>query len=312
MRNSRWAGVSLLLALCFAQPGDARGVNDRWPHFSPDGTHIAFTSDRDGTLQVYVMRNDGGDVRRVARDSGSPMSYLGASWFPNGDLLYVGAKPAALDGPDNSEEAESFIESDANGEHRRVIFQGVNDERPQVSPSGSSLVFEAERGPFNSTPPIDIEVFDIATLTLRSLTHGDGQFVQAAWSPDGSKIAYACGKVSDKELQICIMDADGTNGRTVTRGAGSHEWPSWSPDSKRLAYFIETRIGGKLDCNIAVMGADDTDPTLITHHSAAQRDETPSWAPDGKHIAFQTDRLGAGLRIAVMNSDGTAVQILTK
>jgi TolB protein len=190
------------------------------------------------------------------------MRFLVASWFPNGDLLNVGVQLSARDGPDNNLDAESFIEPDAIGQHRHIVYEGINEEPPQMAPNGASIVFEAERGPFDSTPPIGIEVFDIATMATRMLTHGDGQFVQAAWSPDGLQTAYACGKVNNKELQICVMDADGSNSRTVMLGAGSHQWPSWSPD--------------------------------------------------GRHIAYQTDRFGADFRIAVMNADGTGVQMLTE
>ena len=313
-RTTLTAGLASALAVLAAVslPVDAKTTNDRWPHFSPDGKLIAFTSDREGSLRVYVMHADGTDLRTVTKVAGPPMQYLSASWFPNGDLLYAAVQPSALDGPDNDLEAESFIESDETGQHRHIVFQGVNDERPQVSPIGASIVFESEQGPFQSSPPIDIKVFDIASLTFRTLTHGDGQFVQAAWSPDGSKIAFACGKVKDKELQICVMDADGSNSRTVTRGAGSHQWPAWSPDSKHLACFIETYVGGKLDSNIATIGVDGNGQVLIGHHDIVQRDETPSWSPDGQHIAFQTDRFGAGFRIAVMNADGANVQALTK
>jgi Tol biopolymer transport system component len=43
----------------------------------------------------------------------------------------------------------------------------------------------------------------------------------------------------------------------------------------------------------------------------APRDETRAWSPGGKQIAFQTDRLGAGFRIAIMNADGSDVRMLT-
>lgn len=46
-------------------------ANDRNAAWSPDGTQIAFASDRDGGLQLYVMRRDGTRVNRLTTDSAS-------------------------------------------------------------------------------------------------------------------------------------------------------------------------------------------------------------------------------------------------
>src|SRR5262249_22559006 len=158
--------------------------------------------------------------------------------------------------------------------------QGINQVRPQVSASGTQLVFEAERGPFGQKHPIDLQVYDLRSLTVRTLTRGDGQYVQGSWSPDGSKIAYACAEVGAKDLAICVMNADGSNQHVVTRGAGSYEWPAWAPDSQRIAFFVATTENGKTDCVIAVVRSDGTQQTILTKHTKVQRDETPSWSPN--------------------------------
>jgi TolB protein len=294
-----------------AQPSPKPVVNDRWPRFSPDGSSIAFSSNRGGGLGIYVMAANGSALRKVAIPPQSQMTFFDPSWLPDGSLLYVGSRPTLASGADNGFEAEEFIKASPTGQDQRILFQGVNVERPSSSPSGDSLVFEAEHGPFSANPDIDIYAFDVESLTLHPLTKV-GQNVQAAWSPDGTKIAYACRKEASEDLQICSMNTDGTNVRALSRGGGSHEWPAWSPDSRRIAFFLATNVAGKVDSRIVVINTDGTGQSVITRHEGAQRDETPCWSPDGKRIAFQTDRLGGGFRIALMNPDGSDVTMLTK
>jgi TolB protein len=45
-------------------------ADDRYPHWSPDGTQILFNSDSGGDQEVYVMNADGSGVRRITSDPG--------------------------------------------------------------------------------------------------------------------------------------------------------------------------------------------------------------------------------------------------
>ncbi len=283
-------------------------IYDNAPHYSPDGGSLAFISNRGGQRQIYVIGTDGTGLTAIP--SQVPGGIGSVAWFPSGDILFTTYELPLASGADDNISAVRFRRMSVSGANGRIVYQGMNVERPASSPTGQSLVFEAEHGAFGSHPDIDVMTFDIPTLTAHTLTTG-GQNVRAAWSPDGNKIAYACGEKAADELQICVMDADGGHPKAITSGPGSHEWPTWSSDSHRIAYFISQKSGSTLDCNIAVVGDSGGDPVVLTHHTAPQRDETPSWSPDGAHIAFQTNRLGSGMRIAVMNADGTNVQMVT-
>jgi Tol biopolymer transport system component len=286
-------------------------VNDRWPHYSPDGNRIAFVSNRDGTLSPYVMLADGSGLKNVPLTLRQGQQFGGVVWLSNDKLLSTLYEPIRFGGYDNGGEIDTFVSTPVSGGDPQALFAGINSQRPAASPSADQLVFEAEHGAFQAKPNIDIEMLELSSLTLRVLTHGDGTYIQAAWSPDGASIAYACA-AGPKPLQICTMHSDGSDVHVLTSGAGSHQWPAWSPDATRLAFFDETQIGGNIDSVIGIVSVDGSGEHAITSHSGVVRDETPSWSANGNSIVFQTDRMGGGFRIAVILADGTGLTILTR
>lgn len=286
-------------------------VNDQWPHYSADGTRIAFVSNRSGQRWPYVMLADGSALEKVPVTLQEGQQFGGVMWLSNDKLLFTVYQPIGFGGYGNGGEVDTFMSATMSGGDPQTIYTGINIERPAASPSGDSVVFEAEHGAFQSNPNIDLETLGLSTLTLRVLTHDNGTYVQAAWSPDGKVIAYACA-AGTKPLQICTMSSDGASVHVLTSGSGSHQWPAWSPDSTRIAYFNETQIDGKTNSTIGVVGFDGSGEHAITSHSGVIRDETPSWSPDGGSIVFQTDRMGGGFRIATIKVDGSGLLMLTR
>src|SRR5207249_2981914 len=152
-----------------------------------------------------------------------------------------------------------------------------------------------------------------------------------AWNPDGTKIAFQSNRNltpggNASQLDIYVINADGTgetrlttdttneaqpawsaDGTGVTRlttNRTADEQPAWSPDGTRIA-FVSDRTG---NAEIFVMNADGTNPANVTNNAAT--DVGPAWSPDGTKIAFHSDRAG-DFAIFVMNADGSGVRQLT-
>jgi TolB protein len=106
-----------------------------------------------------------------------------------------------------------------------------------------------------------------------NLTNDPGWDMLPAWSPDGSRIAFARGTTEDgvPKVEVYVMDADGSNVMNLTRHPAQDSSPTWSPDGRRIAF--STNRGGNHE--IYVMEADGSRVANLTHHPAA--DTQPAW-----------------------------------
>ena len=127
-------------------------------------------------------------------------------------------------------------------------------------------------------------------------------YMSPAWSPDGSKIAFASSR--DGGWDVYVMNADGSAVTRLTPHLARDDEPAWSPDGTRIA-FTSDRDG---DFDIYVMNADGSGVTRVDDHPA--QDGNPAWSPDGSHIAFTSDRDGNN-ELYVMSTDGTGTVRLT-
>jgi len=117
-----------------------------------------------------------------------------------------------------------------------------------------------------------------------------------AWSPDGTKIAFA--STRDTNSQIYVMDPNGFNVVRLTHTSAEDAQPAWSPDGSKIA-FATNRDGNN---EIYVMNANGSAQVNLTNNAAS--DLTPAWSPDGTKIAFQSNRQ-TDYAVWVMNADGS-------
>jgi regulation of enolase protein 1 (concanavalin A-like superfamily)/dipeptidyl aminopeptidase/acylaminoacyl peptidase len=151
----------------------------------------------------------------------------------------------------------------------------------------------------------DIFVTPVVGGSIVNLTNHPATYMTPAWSPDGSKIAFASDR--DGSMNLYIMKADGSDVARIPTGGGVAWYPTWSPDSARLAFscvvdFVSPPFSGNHD--ICVINVDGSGFARLTDDPGA--DDEPDWSPDGTSIVFTTGRYG-GTEIAVMRPDGSNV-----
>jgi TolB protein len=101
-----------------------------------------------------------------------------------------------------------------------------------------------------------------------------------AWSPDGRKIVFV--STRDRDPEIYVMDADGSQARRLTAVPGRDAHPYWSPDGSKIV-FQSPRENGHT--RIFLMNADGSAQRAITKNEGFCG--VPVWSPDGRTIVFQ-------------------------
>lgn len=155
-------------------------ASDDAPAFSPDGSQIAFRSNREGQSDIYVMDIDGTDVRNLTNDQS--MRDLFPRWSPDGKWIAFTKADFAF-----SRAAVHVMRSD--GSHlRRVTPWAMNGGDADWSPDGKELVFSDNfcDCPYES----DVFVVKRNGTKLRQVVDNAGNSVHPRFSPAGDAIAF--------------------------------------------------------------------------------------------------------------------------
>ena len=266
---------------------------------------IAFSSDRDGNFEIYVMDADRKNQRRLTNNRHDDWD---PSWSPGGKRIaftssgkvqnVVQAHPLfVVGGP-----PQIYVMDNNGGNKRRLTNSDFAEWYPSWSPDGERIAFTSSGA--MDTAGWYIYVVDANGKNLRRLTHPDSGWYPS-WSPDSKRIAFVSSRNAFGN-EIYVMNADGSNQQRLTETPHDNIQPSWSPDGERIA-FVSSRDG---NFEIYMMNADGKNQRRLTRTPA--HDWHPSWSPDGKRVVFVSHRDG-NYEIYTMNVNGARqVRRLTK
>jgi TolB protein len=139
-----------------------------------------------------------------------------------------------------------------------------------------------------------------------NLTNHQASDASPAWSPDGTRIAFASWRISPSNYEIFVMNADGSGVTRLTFNTWHDGEPAWSPDGSKIAFSSN---GASAVAEIWVVNADGSGLTQLTDNTTF--DYSPEWSPDGSKLAFQRYVSGGSPDIFVMNADGSGETQLT-
>jgi len=226
-----------------------------YPAFAPDGRGLLFSSNRNGSFDLYLLLFDEKQLFQITKNIGNVVSPdyspdghrivfanraadgSTSIWMVNADglnphLVYAGSNtivavawsPAGENiayamSVGNPQEYEIFI-MDADGKNHLRISQGLKGIGGSIdwSPDSKSLLIYA--GAFGDK---DIYKIDVETGNYVQLTNG-GNNAGASYSPDGLYIVFNSRR-NDDQADLYIMRADGTNHVQLT----NHPEPDWGP-----------------------------------------------------------------------------------
>lgn len=268
------------------------GVHDEAPSWSPDGSKIAFESDRDGNYDIYVVEPDGSSFRRLTRHRADDM---GPAWSPDG------AKIAFASNRDGRSRIHMM---NADGSEQTTITDesGGDDYEPVWSPDGSRIAFVSIAPPCVELPCGELHVMNADGSSRIRLGGG----YDPHWSPDGTTILYVAtwSSLDTVSKWIQVVTADGTEQTRLLDGGWQ---PDLSPNGSRVVFSYHEPWESS---RIYMMNANGSGLTRVTDSSEFTFDDEPAWSPDGTRIAFVSNPLGHD-EIYVMNGDGTEQTRLT-
>lgn len=203
----------------------------------------------------------------------------------------------------------ALLASAEPGAPTRLTHDGLDKQRPMLSPDGKTLVFAR-----HETGGIEIWLYlwDLESPDVPPRRLTDRKFVEynAVFSPGGTHLLFVAIPVSANQgnCDIAIIHRDGSGLKTLVGEADGklfhQDWPAWSPDGKHFV-FSSTHEGNQ---EIYLANADGANLQRLTQSPG--QDSHPCWTPDGKKVLFTTDRW-SGQELASVSIDGTDVRRLT-
>jgi acylaminoacyl-peptidase len=277
--------------------GPAQDTSPRW---SPDGTRVAYISDREGSPQIYVRWMDTGQTARITN---VPFPPEGIAWSPDGRYIsfamFVPEPPRQIGSFPSPPQGAKWADPAVVIDRLVYRFNGAGYLKPGYT---HLFIVPAEGG----TP---------RQITSGRFHYGGVGFraSEAVWTPDGKSLLISANRRPDFEKEPLDTEiyevslADGSV-RALTDRRGPDNAPAISPDGRYIAYVgFDDAYQGYQVTRLSVMNRDGSGTRVLS--AALDRDVMrPQWTPDGRGILFLYDDHG-NTKLGLYLLDGTFRQL---
>lgn len=243
--------------------------DDLMPSISPDGTRVAFSSNRNGNWDIYLMSINGGAPTQLTSDADEEVQ---PTWAPDGKRLAFSRK----NGRTGTWEIW-IVDTTAPG-LRTFVCEGF---LPRWSPNAERDTLLFQRARQRGSRLYGVWTIDIVQgeglNPTEVVSAKNAAILQPSWSPDGTKIVFTTvvNPVGSSDWpdqsDIWVVGADGTGRIGLTNSRFRNMQPSWGADGR--IYFVSNRGGIE---NIWSMAAD---PSKITENAVNFAANTKKKAP---------------------------------
>lgn len=291
------------------------GGDNAEAYFSGDGRELIYQSTH-GDLrcdQIFVMNADGGEKRMVSTGFGRTTC---AYFFPDRSrIIYASTHLGGRSCPPKPSHAGGYVwpvystfdifsaKPDGTDLHRLTDTRGY-DAEGTISPDGTKIVFTSVRD-----GDLDIYVMNADGSDPTRLTHTLGYDGGPFFSPDGKLICFRASRPQGKkeedryrellvgdrvqptQLEIFVMNADGSNVRQVTRNGAANFGPFFHPSGEKLIFasnLSNPRARGPNAFELYLINVDGTGEERVTFDPTF--DAFPMFSPDGRKLVWASNR----------------------
>jgi len=281
-RRSRESSIWIVAADGSTEPRKfTGGTSDRSPRWSPDGMRLAFSSNRDGRSQIYLISIAGGEAAPIADLEKSVSSF---QWTPDGAAMLLSIRS------DPEEDKTGAAEETAKDEESKADVKVITWARYKAN--GTGYLDERRSHLWH----LDIESGDLTQITSGADWNDGG----ASMSPDGARIAFSSNRTGeeyegDNNSDVWVVPVTGGEPQQLTTNEFGDGSPLWSPDGRRILY---TRTDSAYDqSDLHLMPAEGGEAaggeTVSLTDDFDRIARNVSWAPDGGSIFFTASDWGA-------------------
>jgi len=293
------------------------GFYNSSPAISPQGDKIAFISDRDIYLDVYILEVSTGKILKRVVESGRATDFEelnllhpSLTWAPDNKRIALSVKSGGYD--------KIRIVDTETGKSEELPFQLPGIESVNWSRDGNKIAFDG----YNSTQS-DIYVYDLTNGELTNITNDIFTDSDPVWSPDGSKIIFSSDRLdylsnsqinndfemykhNYKQMDLYIIDIESRKMERLTDWSLSNEkFAAFSSDGKEIL-IVSDRNGIDNIYRLKLPVNSNTDNNLVNNKPVPI---TNSWSQlsqisvsaDGKKLAF-TALYKTGYNIFLINN----------